>query len=784
MKLQYNKPGKEMFVRTLPMGSGLIGAMLCPDSSDERIVINHAWMWRHFKTYGMENPECAHWLPYLRKLYFSGYKKEAGDLANKVLGSQARSRKCFYETDSKHIAHLGVDPMDGIYGPDPFVPVGEVHVHFDRINNGGNFYSSLELDTGEGTVLSGTDKMQIEQKAIVSREHDALIVKITSRTPIDGSVLLTRVTDEDCELMNVSAEGGNKLIMNGKLIEGRTFSLEAAFSYEGGRASVRDGKYQFEKVSSITMAVVCATDHENSEPGAECDRLLDRIGDLSYSRIRETAITAHQQIFGRVKFNLLGDNELEVLTTEERLKRFGDGHPDPGLQSLLLQMHRYFVICYSKKGGVPGNLSGIWSDETNPAWCCDIHNDTNSQGMYFVADNLDLKGPTDVFFEFFENLIPAARNIAKSIYGCRGIFIPITVSCWPECFKVEPGWDEMASCAAWLSEHFWWRYDFYRDIDFLKEHAYPFMREAALFYIDYMVPDPRKDRPTYGLLQSFPSYSPENNYIGSNIPVALNASCSFELELIQELFEHCVEGAKVLGRSEKEIESYQYVLDRLPPIGIDREGRILEWDEDYPQEEILIHPNDDFGYGHRHISPVIGAFPGDIITREKTPELAEAAYKFLKSRIRYGSGNGGIGGWMGTIFARIGSSEEAQERFRNVIVQGRKGSKELSKLISPSGGMFSTFAATVTEMVLQSHNGYIEILPNLTKELPDGSVSGIRARGNFVISIDWKDHEAILIRIESGSGGSMKVKYKEKVISLETEIGKTYKFDSELNFLA
>lgn len=139
---------------------------------------------------------------------------------------------------------------------------------------------------------------------------------------------------------------------------------------------------------------------------------------------------------------------------------------------------------------------------------------------------------------------------------------------------------------------------------------------------------------------------------------------------------------------------------------------------------------------------------------------------------------------MGTIFARIGSSEEAQERFRNVIVQGRKGSKELSKLISPSGGMFSTFAATVTEMVLQSHNGYIEILPNLTKELPDGSVSGIRARGNFVISIDWKDHEAILIRIESGSGGSMKVKYKEKVISLETEIGKTYKFDSELNFLA
>ena len=784
MKLFYDKPGKEMFVRTLPMGSGLMGAMVCPDPSEERIVINHAWMWRHFKTYGMENPECAHWLPYLRKLYFSGRKKEAGDLANKVLGSQARSRKSFFENDPRHVEHLGLDPTDGIYGPDPFVPVGEVHIHFEKTKEEKEFCSSLELDTGEAMVVSGTGKTRIVQKAIVSRNQDALIVQITSETPMDGFVFLTRVEDEDCELTDASAEDGNKLVMNGRLIEGRTFSMEAMFAHEGGRAFVHHGKYQFHETHTVTMVVVCATDHENKKPDAECDRLLGLIGEPSYERIRETAVMAHRQVFGRVTFELKGDEALERLTTEERLKRFGEGASDPGLQSLLLQMHRYFIICYSKKGGVPGNLSGIWSDETNPAWCCDIHNDTNSQGMYFVADNLDLKGPTDVFFEFFENLMPAARDIARKIYGCRGIFIPITVSCWPECFKVEPGWDEMASCAAWLSEHFWWRYDFYRDIDFLREHAYPFLREAALFYMDYLVPDPRKDSPTYGTLQSFPSYSPENNYIGSNRPVALNASCPFEIELIQELFEHCLEGARILGRPEEELREYQSVLAHLPPIGIDREGRIMEWDEDYPQEEILIHPNDDFGYGHRHISPVIGAFPGDIITRERTPELAEAAYQFLKSRIRYGSGNGGIGGWMGTIFARIGTAEEAQERYRNMIVHGRKGSRELSKLISPSGGMFSTFAATLTEMVLQSHKGYIEILPNLTKEIPDGYVSEIRARGNFSVSIEWEKHCARYIRISSESGGPMKVKYREQMISLETEPGKTYEFDSGLRLLA
>ena len=210
----------------------------------------------------------------------------------------------------------------------------------------------------------------------------------------------------------------------------------------------------------------------------------------------------------------------------------------------------------------------------------------------------------------------------------------------------------------------------------------------------------------------------------------------------------------------------------------------MEWDEDYPQETILIHPNDDFGYGHRHISPAIGAFPGDIITRETQPELAEAIYQFLKSRIRYGSGNGGIGGWMGTIFARIGSAEEAQERMRNYIQHGRYGSTEITRMLSPSGGLFSTFAATQVEMILQSHKGYLELLPNLSDELKSGRISGLRARGNFGVDMMWKDKVPVRTDITSFSGGSLTVKYGAIEKTIDTEKGRTYSFDRELNVLA
>lgn len=633
----------------------MIGTTIFPNCVDEKIVINHAWMWRHIKTVGMENPDCAHWLKYIRKLYFEGRIKEAGDIANRVLGSQARSHTPFFEGNPDQLKKLGgVSPISGIYGPDPFVPIGEIHIHYDERNKDEALYSELDLESSEAYIKTGDGKSAIKRRAVVLRDRDLFAMEITGEG-ISGTINLARINDEQCILSDRSPKNqNNTLCLYGEFIEGRYFSVELKVLYCDGEMEVSNGKLIFKNVHKLCFSLAAATDHECRDTDRFVKEIVSYCNKKSYEELRGEAISSHSTLYGRVKFEIDESEEdsLGNIPTDQRMKRFSQGGKDNGLQNILLQMHRYFAIAYSKTGGVPGNLNGIWSDSTNPDWCCDIHNDIDSQGMYFSVDALGLKEVSDVLFEYLECLIPKAQEAAKRIYGCRGIFIPITTSCWPECFKVEPGWDEMVSVAAWFSQHYWWRYDFYRDLEFLKNKAYPFLREAALFYLDYLVPDPRKDKPTYGMLQSVPSYSPENSYIGSNLPVALTISCTFELELIQELFMHCKEAAELLGEPEDVIREYTYVLEHLPPIGIDSEGRVMEWNEEYPQEVNMIHYNDDFGYGHRHLSPAIGAFPGDIITKSKTPELAAATYEFLKNRKRYGGMRGGWAAWgSGTFFS-------------------------------------------------------------------------------------------------------------------------------------
>jgi alpha-L-fucosidase 2 len=762
MRIWHGKPGEELFNRTLSIGNGLLGATLNASPIKESILLNHAWLWRDLKARGREQPSCAHWLPYIRQLFFEGKTQEAGILAQRVLGSQASAASPFFEPEitQRH------------YGPDPFVPAGYLEVYCADVLAYGNFRSEIDLASSEASVEYSANGVNFTRKAIASRINDLIGLKFEAGNPhkISLSFSLLRIDDPECEL--AAGFCSNVIWLKGAFIEGKVFSIAVKIIASGGETAYANGKCVIEKCDAAEAFIAVATDHENENPLEHCLEMLAKAE--CYDEFRAEASEAHQQLFSRVSFEIGGDDYSDI-PTDKRLMNFAAGAEDQQLQNLLVEYGRYLDISYSKQKGVPGNLNGLWSDELYPAWNCDLHHDINSQGMYWSIDPLRISETGDVLFDYLESLIPAGKAAAKKLYGCNGLFIPISTSCWPYAFKLEPGWDEFTGAAAWLSEHFWWRWDFTRDIEFLKERCYPFMREAGLFYIDYLVKDPRVDHRFYGKLQAVPSYSPENCFIGGSRPVSLSITCTFELELIYELFKRLVAAAEILNVDHEFKNKCEYALDNLPPLQIGKYGQLQEWIEDYPENESIVESlGSAEGVGHRHLSPLLGVFPGEMITPRQTPELAQAAYVFARRRIEHLGAKGGWSAWMAAIMARLAKPEEAQERIRVFFNEPRVRS------FSPNGGLYNGVVSAQLEMVVQSHEGDINLLPALPKEWKSGKISGIRARGDFSVEMGWRDHVLECAKITSFSGNPLTLSYKGRSVKLPTKKGEAYTFTNEL----
>lgn len=772
MKLWYSRPGESFFNRTLPIGGGIVGAMLFGNPAGERVALNHAWLWRDLKTKGRENPECAHWLPQIRKLFFEGKMEEAGNLAKNILGTQASSGAPFFEPAI----------TQKIYGPDPFVPVGDLWVEFPSHEEYTGYRAELDLTTSEARVSYTSGGIEYSRRAIASRANDLVMMRLEAGKPgaLNCTLRLERIEDAECTLECGSA--GNALTMKGTFFEGKTFAAAVSAAAVNGSVRMENGKCTVVGADALELAVAVSTDHESPDPVGRCMEML-KPASQGYDKLREEAVREYAELFSRVTFEIGGEDR-SGLPTDERLARFAAGEEDCGIQNILLQAGRYMDIAYSKKGGVPGNLHGIWSEQLYPSWNCDLHHDINSQGMYWSIDPLNIPETGDVLFDYLESLIPEARIAARKLYGCRGIYIPLSTSCWPKCLKLEPGWDEFTGAAIWFCEHYWWRWDFYRDMDFLRDRAYPFLKEVGLFYLDYLVPDPRRDHRFFGKLQAVPSYSPENAFIGGNRPVSLSITCTFELELLYELFARLVKASETLGVDEDLRAEYRRVLENLPPLQIGKYGQLQEWLEDYPENDGDVGSgtyNSSEGVGHRHLSPMLGVYPGELITPRRTPELAEAAYVFSRRRIERGAARGGWAGWSAVILARLGRAEEAQERIRLYFADQKK--LYISPGISPGGGLYNGIVSSEVEMVLQSHEQDIHLLPALPGEWKSGRASGLMARGGFEVGLEWRDGALRQARITSRLGEPCIVTCAGKSLAFSTEKGGVYNIGADMKIM-
>ena len=542
------------------VGSGRLGAMVFGVPDAERVALNHTWLWRKWKLGGLKNPVVAQNLPGIRQLFFDGKLAEANAAANRLLGSHERCKPN--------------DPRYRDFGPDPFQPVGDLNITLPGHTDVSGYRRSLDLATNVVHVSYEFGGIRFTREVFSSYADDLILIRLTANKfgALSGVIDLFRVPDKECSLKPWS--DGHRIGFEGRFLEDLKFAVTAQVWSTGGkglarvnpskavalwseewqgsgRGPLRVGRPEFviEGADEVLIAVAVATDHETTDPRKLTENQLDRVHDLSdYESLLDRHFTAYGKLFDSMSVQIDGPDRSH-LPHDERLAAFRNGAEDPQLVAMQVQFGRAELLGCSRAGGAPAGLTGIWCELLRGGWNADIHHDDGFNDKYFLTHVTNLSECAAPVFDYLDRCIEPGREAARNLYGCRGVFIPLTNDAWARCFKVEPGWDEWTGAAAWLAQHYWWQYEFHGDREFLRQRLYPFLKEVALFYEDYLVEDPRPDSRFHGKLVTVPSQSPENTFVESGVSVPTPSLCiaaTMDLELIHDVLSHCIEASEIL----------------------------------------------------------------------------------------------------------------------------------------------------------------------------------------------------------------------------------------------
>ncbi|MEO6731676.1 MAG: glycoside hydrolase N-terminal domain-containing protein [Ferruginibacter sp.] len=533
----------------------------------------------------------------------------------------------------------------------------------------------------------------------------------------------------------------------------------------GGSLRIIDNKIEVTNADEATLYLTAGTNFKTykdvtADPTKPCIDALKTIAAKTYNQIKAAHTKEYQKYFNTCSINLYNDASAEAVPTDQRLRQFASSN-DPSFVALYLQYGRYLLISSSRPGTKPANLQGIWNDLLTPPWGSKYTTNINAQMNYWPAELLNLSPLHEPLFTMIEELSESGRQTAKDYYNAPGWVLHHNTDIWRGTAPINAAnhgiW---VTGAAWLTQHLWERYAFTQDNIFLRNKAYPMMKEAALFFNTYLIKDPKT-----GWLISTPSNSPEQG--------GLVAGPTMDHQIIRNLFKNTIEASKLLGIDEQLRETLKTKYKQIAPNQVGKYGQLQEWMQDV----------DDTSNKHRHVSHLWAQYPGNEINWDETPELMKAARQSLLYR-----GDAATGwslGWKINLWARFKDGDHAFNMIKMLISPAEKnGAGSYPNLFDahPPFQIDGNFggAAGIAEMLLQSHTQFIDLLPALPAALASGEVKGLCARGGFVVNLKWKDgklNEAVII---SKAGKEAVLRYNMKVIRFKTEKGKSYTFDGEL----